>query len=236
MKIVVIYGTMRKAKSTTYNIAQQFIKVLNDGDSINEFYLPQSSSNFCRGCWKCFEDYSRCPDFEDLKPIIDQMLIAELIIITAPVYVFHIPGQVKTFLDHFGYQWMAHQPRKEMFKKQALLISTAAGSGTKSALKDLKDSMKYWGIARTYEFGENTYAKDWDSIGDKRQEYFGKVISRLVKRIKRDRRNLRPCLSVKLIFYMMRFIHKKFKFSESDVKHWQLNGWLDKIRPWNEDD
>lgn len=91
----------------------------------------------------------------------------ELLIFTAPVYVYHVPGQVKAFLDHFGYRWMPHQPNGKMFKKQALLISTAAGAGTKSALRDLKDSMTFWGVARTYTFGKLVYATDWDTVDTK---------------------------------------------------------------------
>jgi multimeric flavodoxin WrbA len=119
MKITVIYATGRKAKSSTYNIAQQFIKQLSDGDSVTEFFLPKSLPNFCRGCWNCFSDYSTCPDYEYLKPILDSMLDSQLIIFTAPVYVYHVPGQVKAFLDHFAFMWMAHQPRGNVQKAGA---------------------------------------------------------------------------------------------------------------------
>lgn len=232
MKITVTYGTMRKGKSSTYNIAQNFIKYLSDGDSVKEFFLPKSMPNFCRGCWKCFTDYSKCPDYEYLNPIVEAILGSDLLIFTAPVYVFHVPGQVKAFLDHFGYQWMAHRPRKEIFGKQALLISTAAGAGTKSTLKDLKDSMNFWGIAQTYTFGRNTQGADWDSVDVKRKLKFDKDVIKLAKKIKKKSVNVKPCLKVKIIFYGMRFVHKKFKFNQVDVKYWKSLGWLDKKRPW----
>ncbi|HAQ61066.1 TPA: flavin reductase [Candidatus Delongbacteria bacterium] len=232
MKITVIYGTLRKTKSSTYNIAQQFIKCLSDGDVITEFFLPKSMPNFCRGCWKCFTDYTKCPDHEYLNPIVEAMLDSDLLIFTAPVYVYHVPGQVKAFLDHFGYQWMAHQPRKEMFSKQALLISTAAGAGTKSTLKDLKDSMNFWGVAQTYTFGRNTHGADWDSVEGKRKLKFEKDVVKLARIIKDKSVNVKPCLKVKFLFYVMRFMQKKFKFNQADVKYWESFGWLDKKRPW----
>lgn len=233
MKITVIYGTPRKAKSSTYNIAQDFIKCLSEGDVVKEFFLPKSMPNFCRGCCKCFTDYTKCPDYEYLNPIVEAMLDADLLIFTAPVYVYHVPGQVKAFLDHFGYQWMAHQPRKEMFSKQALLISTAAGAGTKSTLKDLKDSMNFWGIANTYTFGRNTHGADWDSLDEKRKLIFKKEVIRISKKIKNKSVNVKPCLKVKGIFYVMRFMHKIFKFNLADVKYWESFGWLEKKRPWD---
>ncbi len=233
MKITVIYATQRKSKSSTYNIAQRFIRQLSDADTvITEFFLPESMPKFCRGCWNCFTDFTKCPDYGYLKPIIESMCEADLLIFTAPVYVYHVPGQLKAFLDHFGYQWMAHQPRKEMFSKQALLISTAAGAGTRSALKDLKDSMTFWGISRIYAFGRNIHASDWDTVEEKKKHELQKQIDKLSIKIKADSRNIRVSLKVKALFYAMRYMHKKFRFNPADVQHWEAHGWLEKERPW----
>ena len=232
MKITIIYGTQRKSKSSTYNIAQQFIAQLSEGDSASEFFLPKSMPNFCRGCWQCFTDFTKCPDYEYLDPIIEAMRDADLLIFTAPVYVYHVPGQVKAFLDHFGYRWMPHQPMKEMFSKQALLISTAAGAGTKSTLKDLKDSMTFWGVAHIHSYGKNTNAADWDDVSEKKKLQFQKDIKIISAKIKAKSRNVKPSLKVRGLFYAMRFMQKKFHFNPADVQYWKAKGWLDKKRPW----
>ena len=232
MKIAIIYGTQRKSKSTTYNIAQQFIARLSEGDTVSEFFLPKSMPNFCRGCWNCYTDYTKCPDYEYLHPIIEAMREAELLIFTAPVYVYHVPGQVKAFLDHFGYRWMVHQPMKEMFGKQALLISTAAGAGTKSTLKDLKDSMAFWGVARVHTFGRNSNAADWDGVSEKKRLEFQKEIEKISAKIKARSGNVKPSLKVKGMFYAMRFMQKKYHFNPTDVEYWKAQGWFDKAKPW----
>ncbi len=232
MKIAVIYATQRKEKSSTYNLAQQFIGELSEGEPVTEFFLPKSMPNFCRGCWNCFTDYTKCPDYSYLEPIIAAMLEADLLIFTAPVYVYHVPGQMKAFLDHFGYQWMVHQPRKEMFRKQALLISTAAGAGTKSALKDLKDSMRFWGLARTYTFGKNVYTADWDMVSPKKEAELQKGVRRLSRKIKAAGKDVTPSIQTKCLFYVMRLMHKKFKFVPADASYWEKSGWLGKERPW----
>ena len=232
MKITVIYGTQRKTKSSTYNIAQQFIEYLSENDSVTEFFLPESIPNYCRGCWKCFTDYTKCPDYEYLNPITESMINSDLLIFTAPVYVYHVPGQVKVFLDHFAYQWMPHRPRKEMFSKQALIISTAAGAGTKSTIKDLKDSMNYWGIANTYGFGRNIHSSDWDSVDEKMKLKFGKEVIKLARKIKGKSNNVKPCLKVRLLFYSMRYMQMKLTFNQVDFDYWESQGWLEKKRPW----
>lgn len=232
MKITVIYATQRKSKSSTYNIAQRFIRNLSEQDEVREFFLPKDMPEFCKGCWNCFTDYRKCPDYGYLKPILEAMLEADLLVFTAPVYVYHVPGQVKAFLDHFGYQWMAHQPRKEMFHKQALLISTAAGAGTRSAIRDLKDSMTFWGISRIHTFGRNVYGSDWDTVDEKRKLKLQKEIDRLSAGIKETGKHVTPSLKTKALFYVMRFMQQKFKFNPADVHYWESFGWFEKERPW----
>lgn len=65
---------------------------------------------------------------------------------------------MKAFLDHYGWRWMVHRPEERMFSKQAVCISTAAGGGMKSTVKDMADSTFFWGCAKTYKPGIKTKA------------------------------------------------------------------------------
>jgi multimeric flavodoxin WrbA len=233
MKITAVYGTSRKAKSSTYHIAQQFIARLSEGDAVQEFFLPLDLPQFCRGCGECFTDYTKCPDHAYVRPMMEAMNDADLLVLTAPVFVYHVPGQVKAFLDHFAFRWMVHQPQQEMFSKQALLISTAAGAGTRSTLKDLKDSLDYWGVAKVYTFGRNVRAVDWNHVDGRRKAAFERDIAQLAAKIKRDSTHVRPRLKVKALFHVMRFMQKRYGFNEADVRHWESRGWLGKQRPWH---
>ncbi len=119
-----------------------------------------------------------------------------------------------------------------MFHNQALLISTAAGAGTKFALKDLKDSMTFWGVARIHTFGRNVNAADWDTVSEKKKLQFQKDIEKVSAKIKAANRGIKPSLKVKGLFYAMRYMQKKFHYNPADVKYWQEQGWLGKERPW----
>ncbi len=232
MKITLINGTLRK--STTYQIAKQFVDSLSSGDNVDEFFMPKDCPNFCRSCCQCFKDNTKCPDYNYVKPILDSMLSADLIIITSPVFVFHATGQLKAFLDHLAFSWMAHRPNKAMFNKQALIIATAAGAGTKSTIKDINDSTDYWGIARTYKLGQNVAAADWNGVSDENKAKISSKVNKLSKKILKQSHNVKPCIKVKGIFYLMRFVHKKFGINPPDVEYWKANGWLDKERPWKQ--
>ena len=111
------------------------------------------------GCMQCIlKDEKRCPHYETLRPITEAMDAADVIILASPVYVYHVTGAMKTFLDHYGYRWLIHRPVESMFGKQAVSISTSAAAGEKSACRDMADSLFFWGVGKTYRLGMHVFA------------------------------------------------------------------------------
>ena len=149
MKPVIIHG--KSHKGSTYHIAHQLAEKI--GGEIREFFLPKDFGEFCVGCTMCFiESERKCPHFKALEPITNAIDAADVIILASPVYVFHVSGAMKSFLDHYGYRWMVHSPEESMFKKQGVCICTAAGGGLKSTNKDMYDSLFFWGVEKIYKY------------------------------------------------------------------------------------
>lgn len=112
MNITIIYPHKRKTKSSTYGIAQMVLDRLLSGGTLHEFYLPQDMPHVCAGCYACMNGREdKCGGHEYMQKLIAAIDDSELIVFCAPTYVYHIPGQVKTLLDHFGYRWLVHRPR-----------------------------------------------------------------------------------------------------------------------------
>ena len=57
---------------------------------------------------------------------------------------------MKAFLDYYGHRWIVHRSNDDMFFKQAVCMSTAAGVGMKSTNKDMADNMFFWEIGRAH--------------------------------------------------------------------------------------
>ena len=230
MNIVIIHG--QSHKGSTYHIAQELVQRL--GGSVKEFFLPRDFQTFCLGCTTCFvkgEEY--CPHHAGLSPITEALDEADLIILASPVYVFHATGGMKNLLDHYGYRWMAHRPEKKMFSKQAVVISTAAGMGCKSTMKDMSDSLFYWGISRIYTCGFAVAATSYDGISAKKKAKIERRLDFLAKKIKRREGKVKPSLKGKLMFAIMRLAQKD-GWNPKDQEYWKSQGWLDKQRPWKE--
>ena len=229
MKIVIING--QNHKGSTYHIGRMLAEEV--GGEIKEFFLPRDFSDYCVGCSQCFRVGSeKCPHYDAQQPILKAMDEAELLILTSPVYVYHASAPMKNFLDHQGHRWMVHRPKAEMFRKQAVCISTAAGAGMKSTNKDMSDSLFFWGVPKRYKLGVAVRAVNWDGVDEKIKASIEKKVHRLAKKIVRNQNKCKPGIKTAGFFYIMRMMQKKAGWCEPDVKYWNEMGWTGSVRPW----
>ncbi len=228
MKTVIIHG--QSHKGSTYHIAHEL--ALKVGGEITEFFLPRDMGEFCIGCTQCFiKGETNCPHYEKIFPITKALNDADLIILESPVYVYHATGAMKAFLDHYGYRWMPHRPEEAMFSKQGVCISTAAGAGTKSANKDMSDSLFFWGVGKIYKLGFNVAAVSWETISEKKKKKIISGINDTANKLNKKYGKVKPGFKTKFFFNIMRMLQKKVD-NPIDVKHWEDKGWLGKKRPW----
>ena len=157
-----------------------------------------------------------------------------LLIFTTPVFVYHTSGQMKALLDHYGYRWMVHRPEGSMFRKQAVCIATAAGAGMRSAIRDIRDSLRWWGVSRIYTYG---VALPWDTLeeaDEKKKDEMREKLEQIASRIQRDPGKIFPSPGVWLRFHIMRIFQRRKKEADIDQRYWAEQGWLGRKRPWKE--
>lgn len=227
MKITVIHG--QSHKGSTYHIAKQLCDKL--GGEVTEFFLPKDFNCFCKGCTACFTDETKCPDYESLRPITEAMDHADVIIFTSPVYVMHATGAMKAFLDHYGYRFLVHRPEEKMFAKQAVCISTAAGAGMKSTIKDMADSTFFWGIAKIYKLGVAVMETRWEMVKPKIKQKTDKKTTALAKKISRNVGRIKPDIKTRGFFAIMAMVQKN-GFNPADKAYWIEKGWTKGKRPY----
>lgn len=228
MKIVIINGTNHKG--STEHIAR--ITAEKIGGEISEFFLPKDFGEFCTGCTNCFmKAEEKCPHYEKLSPLTNALDEADVIILASPVYVYHVSGAMKAFLDHYGYRWLIHRPNDRMFKKQAVCVTTAAGGGMSSTLKDMSDSLFFWGVPKQYKIGLAVSATSWDKVNSKKKKIIEKKTNSIAKKIQHKNGKVKTGIKTKAFFYLMRALQKN-GWNEVDVKYWNEKGWSKKARPW----
>ena len=234
MNITAIYATPRKAKSSTYQIAQAYIQALLENGELHEFFLPAAMPSYCASCWNCFEHKEKCPHYEYVKPLTDAMLASDLIIITAPVYALHAPAQLKSLMDHFACCFIPHRPYPEMMRKQALVISTAAGAGMGKTIRDVADSLDMWGVGRLHTYKKAIFSAGWDDLKPDMQSKMLAKANAGAAKIKAAQGFKKPRIKVRALFYAMRYVQTHITMSKTDHEYWKEHGWLDGKKPWEQ--
>ena len=237
MKITVINGTEKHG--VTYKLKEIFLDELRSQAEITEFYLPKEGPGFCTGCTTCFmDDERKCKDAAAVQKIEKALSEADLIVLASPAYVFHATGAMKTMLDHFGYRWMPHRPAKEMFGKRAVIITQCLGAGGKSAAKDMKDSLSWWGVSSIRVCSFRLMSDiHWDKIPEKKRRRLTAKLVHIAGKIRQTdfTRPARTGLKTRFRFYAVRMMQTGLGKNDpeyTDFKYWKKNGWIDKNRPW----
>ena len=230
MKICIIHGSPRKGN--TYKAVSIFKEELQKCGEVEfiEYFLPKDMPHFCCGCFSCFDKgEDKCPHVKYIQPITDSMRESDGLIFSSPVYVLAESGQIKAFLDHFGYLYMPHRPMEEMFSKVAMVISTTAGAGTGNAIKTISRSLRYWGVKRILKCGFTIFAKNWDDMKQEKQQKFKNTLCKKAKeyyKITLMRKKLSPRLFTRFLFRLMKGMISGYPDLHPDKEYWKKKGWI----------
>lgn len=232
MKVVLIHGQNHKGSS--YHIGRMIADKMQGTNEITEFFLPRDLNHFCLGCYNCIEDDAKCPFYDDKRKIMDAVEAADVLIFTTPTYCMHASAPMKSFMDLTFTYWMVHRPRKCMFSKRAVVVSTAAGTGMKSAMKDITNTLFYWGVPYVKSYGVAVQAMSWDGVNEKKKVKIEKDTAKLARKLSVGKK---PSVGIKtrFMFKVMGVMQSAgMGSSPAEKEYWEQNGWLGKKRPWKD--
>ena len=236
MNITILHGQSAH-EGSTYEITKQIVAQIDANASVNEFSFPADyKGSFCRGCSTCFFlGEKECPDAAFVKPIIEAIVAADVVVLASPTYAYGISGPLKTFLDHMGYCWIEHRPYPAMFSKTGLCVATSGlVPGSKRVIDQLIDNMHGWGISNVVGYPKAVFSTSWDRIQPKIKEQITAEIPQIAEQVKaligKDGVND----AVKTAFMETRTIQQGNVWNKLDRDHWEQTGWIADARPWKE--
>ena len=231
MKVVLIHG--QNHQGTSCHMGRMLADKVAHSEEQTEFFLPRDLNHFCTGCCRCLDDEKSCPFYSEKKRILDAMEAADVLIFTTPTYCMHASAPMKSFLDLTFTNWMVHRPKASMFRKKAVILSSAAGTGMNSAIKDIKTALIYWGIPEIHTYGAAVQAISWDQVSGQKKSLIENKLNRIVKKISGHGQPAVGC-KTRFLFGMMRKMQAAgWGASPEEKAYWQQKGWLGSARPWN---
>ena len=102
-KILVFNGSPQKEQSGTFILTKAFVKGLENVLDCETEYITVSNLNVhpCKGCLSCWSrsDASCVIKNDDVDAVRQKIEDADIVILSAPLYFFSLPGETKVLLD-----------------------------------------------------------------------------------------------------------------------------------------
>ena len=99
MNILAINGSPRKQGNTSIIIREILEGAKSAGAETPEVRLHDIHLKGCMGCLSCRTDHGKCKQKDDLSPYLEAMKTCDGLIVGSPIYMYHITGQTKIFVD-----------------------------------------------------------------------------------------------------------------------------------------
>lgn len=208
-KVLILNGSMRK--KTTYALLKKIEGQFNDVqfDFVN---IADYDIKPCVGCENCLRN-GACNIKDDAQVLLDKMMAADGLIIGTPIYLRHISGYLKMLFDR-GCAWYHRSP---LVGKPIFFVTTTQASGTKKALKYLKDISLQWGTIYTGEISRTMFDSD-KAIEFKELENFIRYLD------DKKRHKYRPKLSQIIEFNTQKVLAKYVL--PLDLAFWNEKGYM----------
>ncbi len=231
MKVAIFHGSPRKGN--TYKATRIFLDALQKHSDVQctEFFLPEALPVFCLGCQVCFSHPSeKCPHAQYVTPLLEALLQADALVFATPHHgACSMSAGMKTLLDHLDFLTLNVLPRSELFGKKAFVLTTAAGSA--AAIAPIRRYLKNWGVNRVDALGIRLFTDQWDKMPLKKKQKTERKLQKAADAFYHARKR-RPYLSTLGMYYMSKFILKKYVGKDAyPYQHWVEKGFFAK-RPF----
>ncbi len=101
MHVMVINGSPRKEKSSTYHILSPLLEGMRAAGATTELVnLGHLQIRSCLGCFLCWvKTPGKCVQEDDMAAVLERFVQADLLVFGTPLYHYNVSGLMKNFID-----------------------------------------------------------------------------------------------------------------------------------------
>ena len=129
MKIIALQASPRKGGNCDILMDDMIKAAEENGAEVTKYYLEDENIASCKACLYCAE-HPDCVREDDGNKILDEMIKADGLIFSTPIYYGQMSAQGKTIIDRF--YSIGQNPDKSLGGKAALIFTENQPEGTYS--------------------------------------------------------------------------------------------------------
>ena len=101
MKILILNGSPKKEKSDTMHLTRAFVAGMQEAATCDVQVIHAIEQNvlYCTGCFTCMHNGGTCIHEDGMSHILQEILQADLLILSFPLYAYGMPAPLKAIVD-----------------------------------------------------------------------------------------------------------------------------------------
>ena len=141
-KILVLMSSPRSGGNTD-KLCDSFIAGAKEkGHTVLKINISESNIKFCDSCYKCKQPPNICHIEDDMASILEEFMLADVIVLASPVYFYSISAQLKTFIDRCLVKWESIENKDFYFIVSASQNTKLATASTIGAMRGFITCLK----------------------------------------------------------------------------------------------
>lgn len=114
MKVIAVNGSPRKEWNTAALLKRALDGAASKGAETKLVHLYDLDYKGCYSCFACKlkggRSYGRCAANDGLRPLLDEILQADALVLGSPVYLLAVTGQMRSFLERLVFPYIEYNP------------------------------------------------------------------------------------------------------------------------------
>ena len=218
VKILGISASPRREISNTSILLKDALSGAEQKGAKTEYIdLCSLKIEFCRACENCHKKIMACPIKDDALFLLNKILESDGIIFGSPVYLNHITGYLKTFLDRSSHFLHCHR----LIGKYTAVVATSGGGPQYM----VGDYIKEYSISCGAQYVGGVFTKIPITEEVKKQaNELGKAIVDVIKEKKEFPEQIQKINSHKE--YFKKIIENRKDDWIEEYQYYKDNGWL----------
>jgi multimeric flavodoxin WrbA len=226
MKILAISGTPHKnIGASTILVDQVFesIRKVDPSADCETIFLASKKIGYCTGCGICLSR-GDCPQKDDMDEIMQKMSESDGLILSSPVYAFHVTAQMKTFVDRL----IPYGHRPGFAGKYSLAVSVSSGWGDEAVAVYLADLLSGLGASsigtlRATATGPGMF-RDQEAAMEQADRMGRQLASAIIEKWNFPQSSIVSTFRV----FLVDLIQKYPSLFKEDCRYWEEKGFIKK--------
>lgn len=113
-KVLILSGSPRHGGNSD-TLCDQFMKgAIEAGNEVKKFFVADHKIGYCSACYYCRSHNGECCKKDDMQLLMPQILEADVLVLSSPVYMYSVSAQLKAVFDRAVAQYEVIRD-KEMY-------------------------------------------------------------------------------------------------------------------------